>query len=281
MTPRRPIGTFRSIALVAMLLLPASHVLAVNVLFRGDSRAPETIFANGFRGAGSNFNVFDHISGKSCFSPNSPPAERSAYVSLYEHYDVAEQYGDFVYRIVPDADALDHEAAFEATTGLRDLQDNADTYMLDLRQRSTAMSLQSFHATAGTYIAMNIPAHWIQSADEYHYDPSTMTSTLVRSVLNPGFRAPTRAGTRSKFSNPMVAGTRMLAPPPTVTYATARNGTTATACQLPPGSGGCGGSAQSRSSLSPRQAANDWQCVVEPTLGPGSLFNQAVQLLTW
>jgi hypothetical protein len=31
--------------------------------------------------------------------------------------------------------------------------------------------------------------------------------------------------------------------------------------------------------LSSRQRAADWQCAVEPTLGPQSPFKQAVQLL--
>ena len=272
-------GTFRSIAFVAMLLLPAAHALAVNVVFRGDDRAPEAIFTDGFHGPGSNFNVFDHISGESCFSPHAAAARRSAYVGLTEDYSAAQHYGDYVYRIVPDAAALDHEAVHHVVSGLRDLRDNADAYMLDLRQRSTASSLQDFHASVSTYMAMNIPGHWIQSVDQYRYDPDTGTSILVRSVNNPGFRAPARAGTRTIFSGPMVAGTRMLAPPSSITYAVARNGTTATACLLPPANGGCGDSAQSRSSLSPRQAANNWQCAVEPTLGPGSRFNQAVQLL--
>ena len=126
---------------------------------------------------------------------------------------------------------------------------------------------------------MRIPNHWIQSADEYRYDAKTGERILVRFVTNPTFVAPARRGTRARFTDAMIAGTRAATPPPTMSYAVARNGTTATACQLPPNDSGCGGSAQSRTSTLPRQGGDGWQCAVEPMLGPGSRFNQAVQLI--
>jgi len=283
MIRRSPITSFRSVALVATLLsaamfFAAMPALAVDVLFRGDSRAPETLFHDGFRGAGGNANMLEHLSGWSCLMYDTP-AQRSAYVALTEHALDAQLYGRFVYRIVPDADAPDASAAVDAMSGLRDLEANADTYGLDLRQRSTVTALQAFFATPGQYVAMHIPNTWIQSVDEYTYDPATGDRVLVRSVTNPMFEVPARRGTRTRFTDAMISGTRLAAPPPTMSYGVARNGTTATACQLPPSDGGCGGSAQSRASVSPRQGADGWQCAVEPTLGPGSRFNQAVQLL--
>src|SRR5688572_15343660 len=133
MIRRSPITSFRSVALVATLLsaamsFAAMPALAVDVLFRGDSRAPETLFHDGFRGAGGNANVLEHLSGWSCLMYDTP-AQRSAYVALSEQLD-AQLYGRFVYRIVPDADAPDASAAVDAMSGLHDLEANADTYGL-------------------------------------------------------------------------------------------------------------------------------------------------------
>lgn len=267
------------VALSAALYLAMTPALAVDVLYRGDDRPPETIFRDGFQARGTNFNAFDHLSGRSC-SPHTQASQRSAYVALTASHDNAMWFGRYVYRVVPDADAMDHGMAVDATAGLRDLYDNGAPYGLDLRQRTIARRLQSFWATAEQYIAMDIPGWQIRSAEEYRIDPATRIRTLVRRVDNPAFRAPARTGTRTRFSVATIAAIRDLTPPPTLTYAVARNGTTATACQLPPDDGGaCGGSAQSRTSTSPRESADDWQCVVEPALEANSPFNQAVQLL--
>ena len=273
------ITTFRSIALVAMLLLPASHVLAAHDLFRGDDRPPETIFRDGFQGPGTNLNVFDHLSGDSCFSPHAPASQRSAYVALTDVYENALRYGRYVYRIAPDADAMDHGVAVDAMAGLRDLHDNSAAYGLSLMQRWWAFRAQSFRPTQGSYVAMDIPGWLIESAEEYEFDPQTQTHSLVRTVDNPLFRAPARTGTRTRFSVGTIAATRDPMPPAILTVAVAPNGTAATACQLPPVNTGCGGSAQSFAHPAPRQGTNGWQCAVEPALAPNSPFHQAVQLL--
>ena len=279
MIRRSPITSFRSVALVATLLFAAMPALAVDVLHRGDDRPPETIFRDGFQGWGTNMNAFDHLSGRSCFSRHSPAAQRSAYVALTSNHDDAMRYGRYVYRVVPDGDAMDHGASVDATAGLRDLHDNGEAYGLNLRQRSIARRLQSFWATPGQYVAMDIPGWQIQSAEEYRFDYTTQIHTLVRTVVNPAFRAPARTGTRTRFSVATIAATRDLSPPPTLTVSVAPNGTTATACQLPPDDAGCGDSAQSFASNASRQGTNGWQCVVEPALAADSPFNQAVQLL--
>lgn len=277
MKRRSPIESFRSVAIFATLLLAAMPALAVDVLFRGDSRPPEDLFYDGFQGAGGNANVLEHLSGWSCLMYTTP-AQRSSYVSLSESETDARLYGRFVYRVVPDADAPDGTAVIEAMSGLRDMDANAEAYGLDLRQRSTATSLQSFFATPGQHIAMRIPNHWIQSVDEFRYDAETGERILVRFVTNPTFVAPARRGTRARFTDAMIAGTRAATPPPTMSYVVARNGVTATACQVPQNESGCGGGPQSRTST-PRQVADEWQCAVEPMLGPGSRFNQALQLI--
>ena len=148
MKRRSPIESFRSVAIFATLLLAAMPALAVDVLFRGDSRPPEDLFYDGFQGAGGNANVLEHLSGWSCLMYTTP-AQRSSYVSLSESETDARLYGRFVYRVVPDADAPDGTAVIEAMSGLRDMDANAEAYGLDLRQRPTATSLQSFFATPG------------------------------------------------------------------------------------------------------------------------------------
>ena len=196
---------------------------------------------------------------------------------MHEREVDARFYGRFVYRIVPDADAQDGNAVVAAVSGLRDMEANADAYGLDLRQRSTITTLLQFFATPGQHITMHAPNHWIESVDEYTFDPVTGNRVLVRSVTNPMFQAPARRGTRTRFTDAMITGTRASRPPPIISFAVAPNGTAATACQTPPSNSGC--NAQSRTSTSPRQGANEWRCAVEPMLGPGSRFNQALQLI--
>ena len=116
----------------------------------------------------------------------TPPAsERSAYVAMSVTSADAIYYGNYIYRITPDADAGDDTATFDVEAALGHIDENSAQYGLGLRQKSTAHRLRTFHATRGQHISRRIPSEWIQSVDVYEYDIATATSRFVMRLFNP------------------------------------------------------------------------------------------------
>lgn len=243
-------------------------------LFRGDTRPPSEIFNIGFAGIGTNADPLAHIAGTSCFNPHAPASQRTAYVATTLSSADAMYYGDYIYRITPDANAGEDTATFDAPAALAHIDENPDQYRLPLRQQATAHRLRTFHSTQGQHIARRIPPEWIQSADVYEYDMATASSRFVMRVFNPDYRAPANSGSRTRFSAPMVAA--MGGDPPEIfVTAAAPNGTSVSACMATTGS--CGRNAPQsilRQSQRPPLA-----CQSEQALLPGDPYYQVLDII--
>jgi hypothetical protein len=246
------------------LIFAASHASAWDLLYRGDSREPDIIFREGFQAAGTNRNVLAHISGDSCWLGDG--TLRSAYVATTQIEADARQYGasvyaqrSYVYHIVPDADAPDDTAMFDAREGLRALGAPQNPHGLDFRVLTTIWRLTQFHATQGQHFAERIPAEWIQSVDVYERDANTGELGFLRNYLNPHFVGPLHVGSRDAFTPTMVAA---LAPVETIAMA-GSGGNATTACL-----GGCASSARSLE-----------QCSIEEVFEPGNPFQQLMDVI--
>ena len=258
------------------LLLATTQAAAVDLLFRGDSREPDTIFREGFQAAGTNRNVLAHISGDSCWLGDG--AQRSAYVATTAIAADARPYGAnvfapraYVYRIVPDADAPDDLATFDARAGLHEVAGPHNHYGLDFRVLTTIWRLTQFHATHGQYIAERVPSEWIHSVDIYERDPNTGELLYLRNELNPSFVRPLRVGSRDMFTATMVAA---LAPVETI--AVGGSGDNATTACL----GGCASSARSLPATGSLVATHALdQCSIEDVFEPGNPFQQLVDMI--
>lgn len=85
---------------------------APTFVFRGDERAPSTIFNEGFAPIGQNMDLLRHVE-----NPGNPP---SIYVSTSRSFDVAADYGETgsgwtqVYHVQTPANAIDVNAHFGA-----------------------------------------------------------------------------------------------------------------------------------------------------------------------
>ena len=256
-------------AMAALLLLPGMAA-AADLLFRGDSRPPEQIFAEGFTGAGANRNVLEHLAGRSCFDATSQQA-RSAFVSMTSRADDATWYGTYVYRITPDSTAIGATATYDAVASLRHMSTFWQHHRLNILQRSTIDSALRLPATDGQHVAERIPREWIQSVDIYEYDPDHGL-VLSRNERNPHYREPDTIGTQPAFSPDLIAIIQGVAPPTRMQYMTGPNGTEVAACMVP--------STSNCSAAQPQRfAGNPLQCATWPGVLPDSLFWQATMLL--
>ena len=254
------------------LFFAAPHASALDVLYRGDSRDPGVIFRDGFVAPGTNRNVLAHISGESCWY--GTVETRSAYISTTEVEQDARMYGagiydqrTYVYRIVPDAEASDANATFDARSGMRDLEARRDALGLHLRLLVPVQRLVRFPGTQGQHFAQGIPAQWIQSVDIYERNPNTGAMAFLRNDLNPRFVQPLRVGSRAVFTPSMIDA---LAPVETLYLFPDESGANATTACL---ASGCSSSQRSLSAN-----AND-RCVVEPVFLPGNLFDQVLEII--
>lgn len=264
---------------LAILFAPGASLANGSILYRADSRGPEIIFREGFRGRGNNMNLVHHLSGASCWE-TSGGVERSAYVSMAEHPGEALLYATYVYRIRPDADAPDETAAFSALDGMNAVQRDRERHGLNLRQLSDIDALMGMPWIDGQYVSRRIPPEWIQAVMVYEMDEN-QTPVYQGMIVNPGYRPALRLGGRHAFTQAMIDGIRSHVPMDThMRYAVAPNISVAPACMDPDDTcGGSGPRAFRQSLFGSTRARHQFTCVLEPLLKPGNRMQRAADII--
>ena len=216
-----------------------------------------------------------HLSGMSCWEPQASGIARSAYLAMADDPQWATPFSQYVYRIRPDADATDENAAFSALDGLSAVLRESERHGLNLLQRTEVEELMRYPWMRGQYLSRRIPPAWIQSVAVYILDPHG-APVFQRTIVNRRYRAPARMGSRHTFSPAMIDTIRSHVPTQTrIRFAVAPNMTIAPAC-MDPGNA-CGGGP---SSFSPAgRASNTLVCASQPLLRPGNRMQRAVDVI--
>jgi hypothetical protein len=271
----RASGVWLSLLMLVVAALP-SHAHAI-VLFRGDSRPPQTVFAQGFSGPGANTDPLLHLTGAHCLATNGAAEWTSAYISLTERDADLARFGTYVYNIVPDFDAPLETRTYEVASGLRNLQTGSQLYGLSLYHMDLVANLLVQPMVLGQHLARRVAPESIQSVDIYEYDAARNEAVFVRSEVNPRYRAPARADSRPIFSAEMVGGIRSGGHPSQIRAVASAHGIEQSVCLLP--SPACFDRAPH---LATPQATGLFPaptCVVRPALPPNGLFRQTLQII--
>ena len=79
------------IVLLTMLIVSQSS-MAIEYVYRVDSRPPDVVFKDGFRSHGTNRNLQQHIRGDSCAAGSRDSAFVATTSDINETYNIARQY---------------------------------------------------------------------------------------------------------------------------------------------------------------------------------------------
>jgi hypothetical protein len=196
---------------ITALLTPSILIAAPPVVvYRGDGRPPDVIFASGFQPGGTRANPLYHISGDSCFG-GLPTERRSGWISVSRSRTTAQHYARYVYEIA--AQAGGNEQMFDLTESLGHIATQGRNFGLVPLVQGAATEFQHLAARGEEIITRHVPANRIIRVHEYNRNALSGPSVLVRTTENPHYVPPQSSSIAMRFTDDILAGIRAERPP--------------------------------------------------------------------